>query len=192
MGFEKTRYIHRLTVIIMMVVALTAGSSLCDEINDLLTVEDRVRTGLDQKTANVKLKEGKNAYGSQTNKSEVQLLNELQKKQLELVRAKEEIERLKGLVTKMLEASRSERQKLCYNLGCVYRAAKEYKKAEVEYIKALDLNPNDPAVHFNLAVLYDDDLKDAKKARKHYEKFLELAPDDKDAQLVREWLMVMK
>ena len=63
-----------------------------------------------------------------------------------------------------------------------------YKKAEEEYLAALAIDPNDAGVHYNLAILYDDNFKDRKKAKIHYERFLELAPDDADVPKVREWL----
>ena len=75
-----------------------------------------------------------------------------------------------------------------YNMAAIYRSNMLYKKAEEAYVKALEIDPRDAGVHYNLAILYDDNFKDKKKAKYHYERFLELAPEDPDAPKVREWL----
>ncbi len=85
-------------------------------------------------------------------------------------------------------ATKADRITLAYNIGCVYKATRQYARAEAEFMKALELAPNDPLIHFNLGVLYDDDLGNAAKARTHYERFLELAPDDPDVPKVTQWL----
>lgn len=113
----------------------------------------------------------------------------MQNKEMEIVRAKKEITRLRGFIDRIAVANRREQHIMHYNMGCVYRSASMYKKAESEFLKALEKDSSDPDVHFNLAVLYDDDLRVPDKARKHYEKFLQLSPDDKDAAQVQEWLI---
>jgi len=99
-----------------------------------------------------------------------------------------EIDGLQAQLDDALASSQKERLALVYNLGCIYKAAKQYKKAETEFLKALELSPDDSSVHYNLGILYDDNLHDAKKARKHYKRFLELAPNDKDAANVVQWM----
>ncbi len=120
------------------------------------------------------------------------LVDALTLKEKQLGEAQKEIRRLKDLVKRILEANRRERVVMHYNMGCVYRYGKEFKRAEEEFLKALEIDASDAGVHYNLAILYDDDLKDKKKARQHYERFLELAPEDKDAAKVREWLSSIK
>lgn len=87
-----------------------------------------------------------------------------------------------------IDAAKADRITLAYNIGCVYKASRMYQKAETEFLKALELAPGDPLIHFNLGVLYDDDLKNKEKARLHYSRFLEIAPDDPDASRVTTWL----
>ena len=99
-----------------------------------------------------------------------------------------EIARLKSKVDMAQVSSEKERLALVYNLGCIYKAAKQYKKAETEFLKALDISPDDSAVHYNLGILYDDNLDEPKKARKHYQRFLDLSPNDKDASNVVQWM----
>jgi len=109
----------------------------------------------------------------------------------DLARAQTENDKLKDLVRRIWKANQRERLNMHYNMAGAYRAGGLYKRAEREYMRALALSPNDAGVHFNLAILYDDDLKNQRKAREHYETFLELAPDDKDAAKVHEWLASM-
>ena len=97
-------------------------------------------------------------------------------------------EELRKELAKVLEASRKDRIKLSYNLACVYKASRQYEKAEKQFLKALALSPDDPGIHYNLGILYDDSLTNDLKAKYHYQRFLELAPNDADAGRVVEWL----
>jgi tetratricopeptide (TPR) repeat protein len=111
----------------------------------------------------------------------------LRDRQLQECRA--EIERLKDVIRRIWEANHREKVNSHYNMGCVYKACRLYRNAEAELLKALQLDASDPGVHFNLGVLYDDDLKNKERARYHYKRFLELAPNDRDAPRVHEWLL---
>lgn len=119
------------------------------------------------------------------------LIEALQRKEMELIEAKKEVVRLQDLIRRIWKANRREKRDVHYNMGCVYKAAGNYRKAEEEFRKALSKDPGDASVHYNLAILYDDDLKDAKKARWHYERFLELTPSERDAAQVMEWLATL-
>ena len=99
-----------------------------------------------------------------------------------------EVANLKVELGNAQESTRQDRLTLAYNLACIYKAGKQYTKAEVEFMKALELGPDDPGVHYNLGILYDDNLGNAKKALYHYQRFLDLAPHDKDAPNVIEWM----
>lgn len=98
------------------------------------------------------------------------------------------MEEMRRELVKVLAESRRDRVRLSYNLACVYKASRQYEKAEEEFLKALALSPDDPGIHYNLGILYDDNLGDAAKAKVHYETFLELAPRDGDAPRVIQWL----
>jgi tetratricopeptide (TPR) repeat protein len=106
-----------------------------------------------------------------------------------LQEAQAQIAKLEDVVRRLWEAKHREEANTHYNLGCVYKASKLYRQAEAEFLQALKLDPSDPYVHYNLGILYDDDLNEPAKAKKHYAAFLELAPNDKDAGHVKEWLM---
>ncbi len=79
-----------------------------------------------------------------------------------------------------------------YNLGCVYWHGGQNKEAAKAFLSAIEINPDDPAIHYNLGILYDDDLKMPEKALKHYKRFLELSPEDKDAGKVYEWMTALE
>jgi tetratricopeptide (TPR) repeat protein len=76
-------------------------------------------------------------------------------------------------------------------LGVAQRGLKKFKDAEASYNKALKLNASDPRPLFNLGVLYQDHLgtqddvtteqneKLITVAKGHYNKFIELAKNDK-------------
>jgi len=100
----------------------------------------------------------------------------------------EEIARLRQALVAAQHANARERFALAYNLGNIYKAARQYDRAEAQFVKALEMNADDPALHYNLGILYDDNLGNARKARQHYERFLQLAPNDPDAPNVVKWL----
>ena len=101
---------------------------------------------------------------------------------------RQKLEEREGVLMRAMGEVRRQRVILAYNIGCVYKASKQFNKAEQEFLKALALAPDDPAIHFNLGVLYDDNMQLPTKARQHYERFLELAPQDADAPRVIEWM----
>lgn len=109
----------------------------------------------------------------------------------ELQQARAEIVRLRQALASQELRHQLELQRSYYNMGCVYKAARQFDRAEAEFLRALAIKPDDAGVHYNLGILYDDDLHRKDKARLHYQKFLELAPDDRDAASVQEWLSAL-
>lgn len=67
-------------------------------------------------------------------------------------------------------------------------AQRKYREAESEYLDLLKSVPDDATVHYNLGILYDDKLKNAKKAADHYREYLRIEPEGSDAGKVQEWL----
>jgi len=109
----------------------------------------------------------------------------------ELASARMEISTLRRQISVVDQVNQEELHRAYYNMGCVYRAIKDMQRAEEYFLKALSINDQDAAVHFNLGILYDDDLGRPEKARYHYEQYLELAPNDRDVPLVKQWLAMM-
>ena len=65
----------------------------------------------------------------------------------------------------------------------------QFRKAIAEYEQALELDPHHADIHYNLGVIYDDELQENEKAVQHYRKYLELRPRAADSDLVRSWMM---
>lgn len=64
------------------------------------------------------------------------------------------------------------RNAIAYNwLGILYRERKDYAKAEVSYLKALDLTPSNAAIVLNLGILYDVYLKRPEDALARYREY---------------------
>jgi len=72
-----------------------------------------------------------------------------------------------------------------YNMGNIYYQKGKYEIASREYYQAVALMPDDPDAHYNLAYVSGEHLNDFKTALKHYQMYLYLRPDAKDAHLVR-------
>jgi tetratricopeptide (TPR) repeat protein len=106
----------------------------------------------------------------------------------EVLAARAEVARMKDLVRRIVIANRREKSQAHYNMGCVYRESGKVREAERAFLAAERHHPNDSAVQYNLGILYEEDLGLRGKARKHYQRFIELAPNDPDAGLVYEWL----
>lgn len=76
-----------------------------------------------------------------------------------------------------------------YNLALAYNKTGMHAQERDEYLACLKIDPRDAYVHYNLAVLYDDNLNNNRKAVYHYQKYLELMPGDEDGARVKEWIL---
>lgn len=66
---------------------------------------------------------------------------------------------------------------------------KKAKEAEQLYLQALQLEPANSQVNYNLGVLYGDYLSEPKKAAGFYRMYLKLNPRASDSAAVRGWIM---
>lgn len=80
---------------------------------------------------------------------------------------------------------REDSAKAHYNMGNIYFRKGEYEIAAREYYQASTLLPDDPDVHFNLAFVSSEHLRDYRTALKHYKMYLYLNPQAKDAKFVK-------
>jgi len=87
---------------------------------------------------------------------------------------------------------REELAKAHYNMGNIYFQRGEYQRAVVEYYQAVDLTPNDPDTHYNLAFVSGEYLGDQETALKHYQWYLYLKPDAPDISAVKEKIIEAK
>ncbi len=90
------------------------------------------------------------------------------------------------------EAFKDELAKAHYNMGNIFFQRGEYQRAVVEYYQAVDLSPYDADIHFNLAFISGEYLKDQETSLKHYQWYLYLRPDADDIDLVKEKMAAAK
>ena len=188
-------------ICVLVVVFVEAGCLMdvaADEIDDVLGLEVRAEAESKamQETGNTIKVPEQDQVQSETavTAGENPTLTILSRNELEmeLTAARAEVKRLKDIVRRILAANRREKESMHYNIGCVFKAAGQYRKAEQSFLAALALSPSDPAVHYNLGILYDEDLNRSDKAKKHYQAFLDLAPGDEDAGRVYQWLTALE
>jgi tetratricopeptide (TPR) repeat protein len=74
-----------------------------------------------------------------------------------------------------------------YNQGANQFTANDIAGAQVSFEKVLELDPNHARAHYQLGLCLVSQ-GDSTKAREHLEKFLELAPDDAEAESARQML----
>jgi tetratricopeptide (TPR) repeat protein len=120
------------------------------------------------------------------------LKSELEKREHRLIKAERVAEVLESAREDVLHDSDKEKLDMHYNMAAVYAREGKYEAAEQEYLHALRLNPTDADVHYNLGILYDDELKSSTKAAVHYRRYLKLNPHGPDADQVRNWLMKLE
>lgn len=76
-----------------------------------------------------------------------------------------------------------------YNLGVFYVKNKEYKQAVEEFNKVLEVKPQHAYANYNLGYIYSEYLVDRKKAIEYFKNYLTYAPDAKDADWVRKYIL---
>jgi Flp pilus assembly protein TadD len=181
----------RTAICMVAAVAICSGRAQADEIDEILKIEKTAydETRSSEAKAKKPSKGSASKAGSTAKMSSGQSTSRLAR---ELKAAREEIAHLRRQLTEQETRHRVELQHSHYNMGCVYKAAKQYRRAESEFLQALAITPEDASVHFNLGILYDDDLEQEDKARFHYNKYVELAPHDRDVPRVMEWLASME
>ncbi len=87
---------------------------------------------------------------------------------------------------------KDELAKAHYNMGNIYFERGEYQRAVVEYYQSVDLAPNDPDTHYNLAFVSSEYLGDQETSLKHYQWYLYLKPNADDTALVNEKILEAK
>jgi regulator of sirC expression with transglutaminase-like and TPR domain len=65
-------------------------------------------------------------------------------------------------------------------------------RAEKEFRKALEMNPNHAIAHRNLGVVLAYDLKKKDGAVKEFERYLQLSPNAPDADNIRQTIASLK
>ncbi len=92
-------------------------------------------------------------------------------------------------VNRRLEQLEKENALLHYNLGVIYTEKEMYPEAVKEFEKTLGLKSDESFAHYNLGIIYSQYLIDEKKAVQHFSSYLKNAPNDKDADMARRYLV---
>ncbi len=77
-----------------------------------------------------------------------------------------------------------------YNLGVFYTENKNYTLAVKEFQRALDFNPNNAKVHYNLGYLLSEEFDRHEEAMAHFKRYLEINPNSKESDEVRNYMLV--
>ncbi len=93
---------------------------------------------------------------------------------------------LPSLSNRQLVPLRKELEDAHYDLGVMLQEQERFDDAIKEYEKVLQINSDDADAHYNLALIYDAHQNDPQRAIEHYQKYLELAPHDPQADGVRD------
>jgi len=117
---------------------------------------------------------------------------ELERREYRLAKAERVAEVLEKARTEVMQAGDRDKLDMHYNMASVYAREGKPAEAEREYLRALRIDPTDADVHYNLGILYDDELKQPEKATMHYRRHLQLSPHGPDADRVRNWLMKLE
>ncbi|MCX7826531.1 MAG: tetratricopeptide repeat protein [Verrucomicrobiae bacterium] len=79
-----------------------------------------------------------------------------------------------------------------YRAGAALLQRNAFAEAEPEFLAVLRKDPNHAQAHLALGRIYSQRVETQDKARAHYTRFLQLAPDDPKAPAVRGWLSVVR
>lgn len=77
-----------------------------------------------------------------------------------------------------------------HNVGITYMKQGSYEAARKWLEKAVEINPDYASAHRNLGILFEQHLKDPKRALQHYQKYLQLGGPDADE--VKEWVRALE
>ncbi|MCK4993740.1 MAG: tetratricopeptide repeat protein [Candidatus Omnitrophica bacterium] len=91
---------------------------------------------------------------------------------------------------KELSQLRIQNSGLHYNLGVFHTQRQEYIQAIMEFEQALKFNSQDASTHYNLGIIYSRYIIDEVKAITHFKHYLAIAPDDKDSQKAKEYILI--
>jgi tetratricopeptide (TPR) repeat protein len=76
-----------------------------------------------------------------------------------------------------------------YNYALALKADNRFQASADELEKLLALHPDEARGHLTLGNLYADQLRDIPRARRHYQRVLQLDPRNPQAQTIRFWLV---
>ena len=193
-GHRLPALFRRFPGLLAAAIISTAGMACADDLDDILNVEpaSNVVAAVPGPAPDKAAPAGGPSPEAAARFSAVELkalFDRIADREIALAKARTEIAKLNETIAKLSEIGKRDKVNGHYNMGCVYRACGQFTRAEEEFLKALAIDPKDAGVHYNLGVLYDDNLRNRRKAKLHYRSFVELSPGDPDAGKVQEWLL---
>ena len=75
-----------------------------------------------------------------------------------------------------------------YNLGVIFTRDKQYARAVKEFLKVIELRPDDADAHYNLGVIYAEHLPNRQKAIEYFRKYMRMNPNAQDASWVKQYI----
>ncbi|MBN1269478.1 MAG: tetratricopeptide repeat protein [Kiritimatiellae bacterium] len=75
-----------------------------------------------------------------------------------------------------------------YNLALIHRELREREAALAHLRRLVELHPDYAQAYYVMGLIYSENAGTVNDAKEYYGKFLELAPDDASAPVVREWI----
>ena len=117
---------------------------------------------------------------------------ELDRREHRLSKQQKMTELLERARTEVMQLNNREKLDMHYNMAVIYAKEGRVHEAEDEYLKALRLDPTDADIHYNLGILYDQDLKKTRKAVMHYRRYITLRPSSTDVDQVKSWILTLE
>ena len=114
---------------------------------------------------------------------------ELDRREHRLVKQQKMTDLLERARAEVMKLNNREKLDMHYNMAVIYAKEGRVLDAENEYLKALRLDPTDADIHYNLGILYDQDLKKTRKAAMHYRRYITLRPSSTDVDQVSSWIL---
>lgn len=130
----------------------------------------------------------KGAALSEKERSIEALKTELLRREQRVIKAEKMMAILEQARSEVQKSSKTEKRDMHFNMAVVYAKEGKFREAELEYLRALEVDPTDAGTHYNLGILYDDQLNEKQKAALHYRRYLKLSPFAADVDQVRGWL----
>ena len=87
------------------------------------------------------------------------------------------------------KALKKETSEMHYNLGVFYTRNQNVSMAVFEYERALKINPKNAKAHYNLGYLYAEELDQHDKALAHFQRYLDMNPQAKESEPLRQYLL---
>jgi len=109
----------------------------------------------------------------------------------ENVALKHQAKRVPAEVTRLAQQHQhllKETADMHYNLGVLFTDRRQYERAAMEFLKVIELRPDDADAYYNLGVIYAEHLPNRQKAMDCFRRYLDFNPRARDASWVKQYL----